>query len=343
MGKLKAAVLGATGMLGQRFIELLENHPFFEITVLTASERSAGKKYREAAKWCLDGEMPEYVKDMEVLDTDFKSLKKADFVFSALPGELAFGTEEKIAREGYVVISKASAHRMEEDVPLIIPEVNAEHLALIDEQRKKRKWKGAIITDPNCTTTVLALSLKPISDKFGLDEVAMVSMQALSGAGYPGVPSLDMIDNVVPFIKGEEEKVVSEMKKLFSRPHSRPDLKVTASCNRVPTLDGHLEAVFVKTSKRAELEDVREAFKNFSCGLRLPSSPERPIIFTEKEDRPQPRLDRNAGKGMSVTVGRLRKDDIFSFRYMVLGHNTVRGGAGGAILNAELLKSRGYL
>jgi len=246
-----------------------------------------------------------------------------------------------------VVVSNASSHRMDLDVPLLNPEVNAEHVHLIDEQRHKRKWDGAIVTNPNCTTAILTLSLKPLYDRFELSRVIVSSMQALSGAGYPGVPSLDIIDNVIPFIQKEEEKVQLETIKILGSAEKPARFKLSASCHRVCTLDGHVEAVFIETKKETdplEVKEIMDKFRGEPQRLKLPTAPERPIIIRDEEDRPQPRLDRTAGKGMAVVVGRIRKDPALSgIKYVVLGHNTIRGAAGCAILNAELLKARGYI
>lgn len=344
---MKAAVLGATGMVGQRFLQLLTENPWFELRVITASEKSVGKKYSEATRWMLSDDMPESISDLEVQPTGPKSVGDVDVVFSALPAEVAGKVEEDFAKAGYMVVSNASSHRMDLDVPLLNPEVNAEHVHLIDEQRHKRKWDGAIVTNPNCTTTILTLSLKPVYDKFGLSRVLVSSMQALSGAGYPGVPSLDIVDNVIPFIQKEEEKVQSETLKILGSIEDPAPIKVSASCHRVCTLDGHTEAVFVETKRETDPLEVKEAMDKFRGEpqrLGLPTAPERPIIVRNEEDRPQPHLDRMAGRGMAVVVGRIRRDPALGgIKYIVLGHNTIRGAAGCAVLNAELLKARGYI
>ncbi|MFQ6080402.1 MAG: aspartate-semialdehyde dehydrogenase [Candidatus Bathyarchaeia archaeon] len=344
---VKAAVLGATGTVGQRFLQLLTENPWFEIRVITASEKSVGKKYSEATRWMLGDDMPESISDLEVQPTDPNSVGDVDVVFSALPAEAAGRVEEDFAKAGYMVVSNASSHRMDLDVPLLNPEVNAEHVHLIDEQRHKRKWDGAIVTNPNCTTTILTLSLKPVLDRFGLSRVLVSSMQALSGAGYPGVPSLDVVNNVIPFIQREEEKVQLETLKILGSIEDPAPIKVSASCHRVCTLDGHTEAVFMETKKETDPLEVKEAMDKFRGEpqrLRLPTAPERPIILRNEEDRPQPRLDRMAGRGMAVVVGRIRRDPALGgIKYIVLGHNTIRGAAGCAVLNAELLKARGYI
>jgi aspartate-semialdehyde dehydrogenase len=340
MKKINAAILGAAGVLGQRFIERLENHPTFEIAAL--ADIMVGKRYEEATRWRLGTQMPSKVKDMKVVNNDSLSPKDVDIIFSALPGGIADKIETDLAKKGFFIVSKASDHRMEEDVPLLIPEVNADHLNIIETQRKKRGWKGAIVTDPNCSTTILVMSLKPIWDNFGIEKVAVITMQSISGAGYPGVPSLDIIDNVVPYIGGEEEKMIVETKKVLGDGKRPANLKLAATCNRVPTIDGHLEVVFVATKKKAELTAAKNAFKQFK-GLDYPSAPSAPIIVRDELDRPQTRLDRYAGNGMSVVLGRLREDEAMGLTYTVLGHNTIRGGAGGAVLVGELCHGKGYI
>ncbi len=335
--KLKVGILGATGMVGQKFVELLSEHPWFKITSLAASERRIGKKYGEEVRWIVSQDVPKDVRDLELLPMDPRKFD-ADIVFSALPSDVAREVEKKFAEAGFAVASNASAYRMEEDVPLVIPEINADHLSLIDVQKRNRGWEGFIVTNPNCTTIILTLTLRPLME-LGLREVNVATMQALSGAGYPGVASLDITDNVIPFIKGEEEKVESEPLKILGKLENGrvkfADITISASCHRVPVIDGHTEAVFARFDRDVSVEEVKEAFESFEP-LDLPSSPEKLIIVREEADRPQPRLDRNAGKGMSVVVGRIRKDRK-GVKYIVLGHNTVRGAAGASILNAELL------
>jgi len=347
--KRKVAILGATGAVGQRFIQLLQGHPWFKIEVLAASERSAGKKYNDACNWVMESNLPKEIAEMTVADATVQAVEKAgevDIVFSSLPGELAGPVEAEFAAL-YPVFSKASAHRMEKDVPLLIPEVNPEHLALVPIQKKQRGWKGFITTDPNCSTIQLAMTLKPLMS-FGLSQVMVTTMQALSGAGYPGVPSLDIIDNVVPFISKEEEKMECENLKILGAFNGKTvqdaDFVISASCNRVHVKDGHLESVFVKLDRNPSLEEVEEAFRKFRGEpqrLKLPSAPENPIVVRKEQNRPQPRFDRDEGKGMSVVVGRLRKDPIMTMKYMCLGHNTIRGGAGAGILSAELMVAKG--
>jgi aspartate-semialdehyde dehydrogenase len=346
MKQIKVAVLGATGMVGQRFLSLLDGHPYFKLTEIAASHRSAGKMYGEVVKWYLEAEMPEVVRGMEVKEIDPKIID-ADIVFSALPADVAKDVEPAFAKEGFIVASNASSYRDEKDTPLLIPEVNPDHLDLLTVQRRNHKWDGAIITNPNCTTMALAISLKPLFDKFGIERVFVVSMQALSGAGYSGVPSMSIIDNVIPFIRGEEEKVESESLKILGKYENgavvNADFKISASCNRVFTSDGHLESVFIDLSKLADTKEVKQTFKDFRGvpqELGLPTAPEHPVVLREESDRPQPRFDRMAGHGMAVSVGRVRKDPIFDIKYSVLGHNTIRGAAGASILNAELFASK---
>jgi len=348
--KFRVGILGATGTVGQRFIQLLEGHPQFEVTALAASDRSQGKSYREACAWRLPGEMPASVHSL-VVAAPVPPLD-CDLIFSSLPGEMARETEEAFARAGYAVISNSSAFRMDEDVPLLIPEINPEHLALIATQRKARGYEcGFIVTNPNCSTIMIALALAPLHARFGVESCVATTMQALSGAGYPGVASLDVVDNVLPYIGGEEEKIESETLKILGRMGDagtveRADMRVSAQCHRVNVSDGHLAALRVKLARRVEVEEIKDALASFTAlpqELRLHSAPARPIIVRDEEDRPQPRLDRDAGRGMSITIGRIRRDTVLDYRFVALSHNTVRGAAGAAILNAELLAVHGYL
>jgi aspartate-semialdehyde dehydrogenase len=344
---LKAAVLGATGNVGQIFVQLLEGHPWFEVTTVAASERSKGRTYGEASRWRQSTPVPEAVAPMEVVDISPKAVKDVDIVFSALPSDVAGKVEEDFAAAGYVIVSNASAHRMDPDVPMLNPEINCSHISLIEEQRRNRKWDGAIVTNPNCSTTVLTLPLKPIDDVFGIRSVVVSTMQAISGAGYPGVASLDIIDNVVPYIGGEEPKMESETQKILGTASKPADFKVSSSCHRVPTIDGHIMAVFVETKKYAEPAAVAEAMENWvgePQELMLPSAPEKPVVVTWEKDRPQTRLDRMEGKGMSTVVGRIRRDSVFDgVKFIALGHNTIRGAAGCGVLNAEYLKVRKFI
>jgi len=344
---LKAAVLGATGMVGQIFIQLLNRHPWFEVSAVAASERSTGLKYSEVAKWKLPTPIPEDVADLEVLEINPKEVKDVDLVFSALPADVAEKAEEDFAKAGCVVVSNASSHRMDPDVPLLNPEANYDHISLIEQQRKKRKWSGAIVTNANCSTAVLSLPLKPIDTEFGIKRVIVSTMQALSGAGYPGVASLDIVDNVIPFIQNEEEKMQRETQKILGAPSKPASFEVSASCHRVAALDGHLEAVFVELKHEAEPESVVDAFERFvgePQKLELPTAPPKPIVVRREEDRPQTRLDRMEGRGMSVVVGRVRNDPVMKgVKFIALGHNTIRGAAGCGILNAECLKAKKYI
>ncbi|HLL15267.1 MAG TPA: aspartate-semialdehyde dehydrogenase [Pyrinomonadaceae bacterium] len=347
--KFRAGILGATGMVGQRFVELLEGHPQFEVTALAASDRSQGKSYREACAWRLPCEMPARVGSL-VVSAPQPPLD-CDLIFSSLPGEMARATEDAFARAGYPVISNSSAFRMDEDVPLIIPEINHEHLALIETQRRTRGYeRGYIVTNPNCSTIMIALALAPLHARFGVRSCVATTMQALSGAGYPGVASLDVVDNLLPYIGGEEEKIESETLKIMGRMTGArvtpADMRVSAQCHRVNVSDGHFGALRVELARAAGLEEFTDALASFNAlpqELKLRSAPARPVIVRDEPDRPQPRLDRDAGRGMSVTVGRIRPDAVLDYRFVALSHNTVRGAAGAAILNAELLVATGRL
>ena len=344
---VNVGVLGATGMVGQRFIELLGDHPDFEITALTASKRSAGKRYEDAVNWYQESKIPEVARDITVVDTDPAEVKDVDIVFSALPADIALNVEPKFAEAGMKVASNAAAMRMEPDVPLVIPEVNPEHLELIEVQRKNRGWDdGFIVTNPNCSTIALTLTLKPLYDEFDIERVYVSTMQAVSGAGYNGVPSMAIVDNLVPFIGGEEEKMESETLELLGdlddgKLNPAP-FGISTSCHRVAVVDGHTEAVFIEMADDFSIEEVEESFREFRGlpqKLDLFSAPATPVIVREEDNRPQPRMDRNAQRGMAVSVGRIRKDEVFSnsLKYVLVGHNTIRGAAGASILNAELI------
>jgi aspartate-semialdehyde dehydrogenase len=342
MVAIKAGILGATGAVGQRFVEALANHPWFEITALAASERSAGKTYKEAAGWRLDTAMPASVENIKVVPVNPKAVD-ADVVFSALPADLALTVEPEFAKAGFAVASNASSFRMEKDIPLVIPEVNPEHLGLLEVQQSTRGWDGYIITNPNCSTIIMTLTLKPLM-QFGLETIQVATMQAISGAGFSGVAAMTIYDNVIPYIGSEEKKMETETLKLlgeFNGSEIVPaDIRVSASCHRVPVIDGHTEAIWAGMRDKPTPEEVREAFLNFDPKLgELPSEPEKALIVRDEIDRPQPRLDRNMGKGMSVSVGRIRE----GIRYIAIGHNTIRGAAGASVLNAELLHSIGKL
>ncbi len=343
---LKAGILGATGAVGQKFVELLDGHPQFETAVLAASERSAGRPYREAANWIGAREMPEAVAERTVVLAEPEALAGCDFVFSGLDAPAAEALEHRFAEAGLPVISNARTHRMDPDVPLLIPEVNPDHTALV-EQQTAPAW---IVTNPNCSAVGLVMALRPLVDAFGVEAVHVVTMQALSGAGYPGVSSLDILGNVVPFLPGEEEKLALEPCKLLGTLENgavRPaDLTVSAQCTRVPVLDGHLECVSVKLGAPASPEAVAEALASFRsplAGMELPTAPARPIRVFEDERFPQPRRHVEAEGGMQVSVGRVRACAVLDVKFVVLSHNTVRGAAGGAILNAELLQAQGRL
>jgi len=343
---VNVGVLGATGMVGQRFIQLLDKHPDFEITALTASSRSAGKKYEDATTWYLEDAVPYSVKDIIVSETDpFSISNDVDILFSSLPSESAAIVEPKFA-EKFVVASNASAMRMEKDIPLVVPEVNPEFLDIIELQQKNRGWDGFIVTNPNCCAIPLSLTLKPIYDNYNINRVYVSTMQAVSGAGYDGVPSLDIVDNLVPYIAEEEEKFEEESLQLlgtFDGLDVTPaNFGLTTSCHRVAVVDGHTEAVFVELDQNISINDIKRDMANFKSipqELDLHSATKNPIIVKEENNRPQPRMDRNNDNGMAVTVGRLRKDYRFenSFKYVLLAHNTVRGAAGTSILNAELI------
>ncbi len=349
--KIRVGVLGATGAVGQRFVQMLQGHPWFELSVLCASQRNAGKRYGEACNWLLRGDMPAHLQDI-VLEEMAPGID-CQIVFSAMPSGPARTIEAEMAAAGYVVCSNASAYRYEPDVPLLIPEVNPEHIGLIDRQRRERGWPGFITTNPNCSTTHLVSALHPLHEAFGVRKAFVVTMQAVSGAGYTGVTSMDIIDNVVPYIGSEEEKMEHrEPQKLLGRFDGQAvqtaDFVVSAHCNRVPVRNGHLAAVSVAFDDRPSLEDVRQAWAEYDPlpqRMGLPSAPEEAIVYREEPDRPQPRMDRLAGSvpGMATVVGRLREDPLLHVKFLTLGHNTIRGAAGGSLLNAELLVSQGYL
>jgi aspartate-semialdehyde dehydrogenase len=340
-------ILGATGMVGQRYIQLLENHPWFEIAWLAASDRSSGKTYGEAAKWRLDTPLPERIAKMMVSPAEPEGAPKV--IFSSIDAAIAREMEPKFAAAGCAVLSNSSAFRMAPNVPLVIPEVNAEHLHLIEEQPSRQSSGGYMVTNPNCSTIGLVMALKPIEERFGIEQIFVSTMQAVSGAGYPGVASMDILDNVVPFIGGEEEKMEAETLKLLGKldGHAVTPLAagMTAHCNRVPVVDGHTECVSLKLRTKATLEEILAAWAEFQplAGRDLPTAPAVPVQWTSQPDRPQPRLDRNRGNGMAVTVGRLRPCNLLDWKFVLLSHNTVRGAAGATILNAELLVSLGKL
>jgi len=343
--KIPVAILGATGSVGQKFVQLLANHPWFEIAELSASDKSAGKNYKDAVDWFLPSPLPESVG--KILVQKCEPILKSKIVFSGLDSNVAGEVETEFAMAGYKVISNSKNHRMDDDVPLLIPEVNPDHLELIKTQKY---GDGCIVTNPNCSVIGLTLALKPLLDNFGLEAVNVVTMQAISGAGHPRVVKLDIEDNVIPFIKGEESKVEIEPKKILgSLSHDKiifNDFKVSAQCNRVNVRDGHTECVQVNLKKKASIDEIIqswESFKSTPQKMNLPLAPLKPIHYSEDEAFPQPKHQRNADKGMAVSIGRLRKDSIFDYSFVILSHNTVRGAAGGAILCAELMKEKGII
>jgi aspartate-semialdehyde dehydrogenase len=348
MKKLEVGILGATGMVGQRFASLLEHHPWFEIKWLAASERSAGKPYAEACNWRVREPMPKGVRELAVHEC--KPGGAPQLLFSSLDSKVAGEVEKEFAQAGHVVVSNSSNYRMEPDVPLLIPDVNPDHLALLRQQRKQRGWKGGIVTNPNCTAVGLVMSLAPLERAFGLEKVLMTSMQAVSGAGYPGVPTLDILANVIPFIGGEEEKVERETRKLLGQlvdgQVKMGGFAVSAHCNRVLVEDGHTETISVALKTKATIRDLVEAWRTYRSlpqERELPSAPKHPIIVREGRDRPQPKFDLNVEHGMATVVGRVRECPVLHYKYVALSHNTIRGAAGAALLNAELMKSEGYL
>jgi aspartate-semialdehyde dehydrogenase len=353
-------ILGATGMVGQRFIQLLENHPWFEVAWLAASDRSSGKTYGEAAKWRLDTALPERIARMTVWPAEPESAppgRKSEnvprIIFSSIDSPIARELEPRFAASGCAVVSNSSAFRMAANVPLVIPEINADHLQLIEEQSWRKESGGYIVTNSNCTVMGPVLALKPVEDRFGIEQIFATSMQAVSGAGYPGVASMDILDNVIPYIGSEEEKMEEELLKLLGKLELNPaghvvkplGARMSASCNRVPVVDGHTVSVSIKLGRPARREEILAAWAEFRplAGQGLPTAPDQPVQWAPQDDRPQPRLDRNRGNGMAVTVGRLRPCNVLDWKFTVLSHNTIRGAAGAAILNAELLASLGKL
>ncbi|MBA3074915.1 MAG: aspartate-semialdehyde dehydrogenase [Anaerolineae bacterium] len=347
--RIPVAVLAATGSVGQRFIQLLDGHPMFEVVALTASDRSVGLPFSQACHWIISNDMPEWARNMIVKPTDPGSAA-VPLVFSALPADAAKDVEPAFARAGSMVCSNASTYRMEPDVSILFPEVNPEQAHIIPIQRRLRGWSGGIVTNSNCTSTGLTVALKPLYDAFGIKKVFAVSMQALSGAGYPGVPSLDIIDNIVPYIKGEEEKVEIEPRKMLGRVEGdaivNADFAVSAHTNRVSVVDGHTVVFSVELGQKASLEQVMDALRSYQApeiSRDLPSAPKPVIVLRDEPDRPQPRLDRMTGKGMSTVIGRVRPDSIYDYKMVTLSHNTIRGAAGGSVYNAELLVKLGYV
>jgi aspartate-semialdehyde dehydrogenase len=347
--KIPVGILGATGTVGQRFIQLLDGHPWFEVTWLAASDRSAGKPYAEAAKWNLATPIPAKIVAMKISAAAPES-STPRLVFAALDATAAQQIEPAFAEAGHAVVSNSSSFRMTDDVPLVIPEVNGDHVSLIKSQSWYRKNGGFMVTNPNCSAIGLVLALAPLHHRFGIDKIFVATMQAISGAGYPGVPSMDILGNVIPYIAKEEDKMEAESRKLLGTLNGSriipADLALSAHCNRVAVEDGHTESVSLKLRRPAQPEEIIAAWNEFRClpqKLKLPTAPEQPVIYETAPDRPQPRLDRDRGRGMSAVVGRLRPCNIFDWKFTVLSHNTIRGAAGAAVLNGELLKAQGYL
>jgi aspartate-semialdehyde dehydrogenase len=347
--KIPVGVLAATGSVGQRFVQLLDNHPLFQVVALTGSDRGLGKPYAEVCRWLLPGDMPAWARDLPVLPTTPEAVQ-VPLVFSGLPTDIAKEAEPLFAQAGVGVCSNASAYRMEADVPILLPEVNPDHSALIPVQQRNHGWSGWIVTNSNCTSTGMTVALKALQDAFGLNKVFAVSMQALSGAGYPGVPSMDIIDNVIPYIGGEEEKVESEPRKMLGSFQGEEiefaDFAISAHTNRVSVSDGHTVCLTIEFNRRAKLADISAALSQYQApaiSRDLPSAPRPSILVRSEDNRPQPRLDRLAGAGMTTVVGRVRYDSIYDARLVVLSHNTIRGAAGGSLYNAELLAAQGYI
>ncbi|MFZ0731559.1 MAG: aspartate-semialdehyde dehydrogenase [Candidatus Sulfotelmatobacter sp.] len=348
MKKTPIGILGATGVVGQRFIQMLEHHPWFEVGWLAASDRSEGKVYAEAARWRLKTPIPPAVANMQVSPATPEGAPK--IIFAALDSSIAAELEPRFAEAGCAVVSNSSALRMQEDVPLVIPEVNSSHIKLIDIQGWRKKSGGYVVTNPNCSAIGLVLALAPLHQKFGLESVMAVTMQAVSGAGYPGVASLDILGNVIPFINNEEEKMEEETRKLLGQLNGSKVIPgpfaMSAQCNRVAVEDGHTESISIRLKKKAKAEEIIDAWNSYRAepqDLKLPSAPERPIVYLVAADRPQPRFDVDMGAGMTTAVGRLRPCGVLDWKFTVLSHNTIRGAAGAAVLNAELLKAKGYL
>jgi aspartate-semialdehyde dehydrogenase len=349
--QIPVAVLGATGSVGQRFISLLDQHPWFKVVAVAASDRSVGQKYSRAARWVLDTPMPEYAREMIVVPATTEAVQ-AKIVFSALHTEIANTLEPEFAKAGAAVCSNASSYRRGEDVPLLLPEINADHVQLVKHQRRNKGWSGCIVTNPNCTSTGLTIALKALDEAFGVKKVFAVSLQALSGAGYPGVPSLDIMDNVIPNVAngGEEEKVEWEPRKMLGKLNQNKidlaEITFSAHTNRVAVIDGHTVCASVQLDRPVEPEIAIQALRDFTAhpsAKELPSAPRPVIEVREEADRPQPRLDRLTGNGMTTVIGRVRRDPILDLKFVVLSHNTIRGAAGASIYNAELLVNENFL
>jgi aspartate-semialdehyde dehydrogenase len=345
--RIEVGILGATGMVGQHFVRFLEGHPWFDLRWVGASDRSAGKKYRDAAAWHLDGAAPAATSDLTVEDS--KPGNAPRLLFSAMDASVATEIEQAFAQAGHVVVSNSKNHRMDRDVPLLVPEINPDHLKLVPGQQRARGWKGQIVTNPNCSTVVLTMGLAPLK-QFGITKVIATTLQAISGAGYPGVASMDIVANVIPYIGGEEEKMQQETQKIlgeFRGDHIEPlAAQVSAHCNRVQVVDGHTVTVSVELSATpsiAELHSAYDSFRGVPQERNLPSAPPRPVIYLHEGNRPQPRRDAERERGMAAFVGRLRPCPVLDYKFVALGHNTIRGAAGAAVLNAELMHSEGML
>lgn len=353
MSKIKVGVLGATGMVGQRIVRLLHNHPWFEVGAISSSERSAGKRYADAlrpspASW---GPLDPTVENMVLIESEVAAFSDCRVIFSALHAEAALEIEPRLAEAGFAVVSNASTFRMGADIPLIVPEVNPEHTDMIPRQQANRNWKGYIVTNPNCSTIGLTLALAPIHWAFGIEKAMVVTLQAISGAGYNGVAGLDIIDNVVPYIGSEEDKVETEPLKLLSKYNGSTldpptGLKISAQCTRVPVIDGHTEMVSMELARKPAQQEIIDAWTEWRAlpqELDLPSAPSRPVVVRTEPNRPQPRFDRDTENGMATVIGRLRPCPLFDYKFALLSHNTLRGAAGGVLLIAELLKAKGQL
>lgn len=345
--KIPVGILGATGTVGQRFVDLLSNHPWFEITSLAASEKSVGKRYRDCVNWLMSSPLPDDIGDREIQAC--QPGLPGELFFSGLDSTVAGEVETAFAKAGCVVISNSHNHRMDPDVPLLIPEINSHHLKLLEIQKKKT-GKGFIVTNPNCSVIGLCLALHPLVKLFGIEAIQVVTLQSISGAGYPGVPSLDILDNVIPYIANEEQKLETETKKIWGTFNNGSidayHCKISAQCNRVPVTEGHLECVSVKLVNKASINQIKDAWRDFQGEpqqLQLPSAPMHPVVYFEEERYPQPKLQRNLEKGMAVSVGRLRPCPLLDYKFVLLSHNTIRGAAGCAILNAELLVQKNFI
>jgi aspartate-semialdehyde dehydrogenase len=358
MDKKRVAIIGVTGSVGQEFVLSLENHPWFQVTQIAASERSAGKKYIDAIRdpsgiiaWDVGGEIPEYIKEMEVKTVDGLDVSQLDLVFSAVESEAAKDIESKMAAD-VPVVSTSSAYRYEEDVPILIPGINDEQIELLEIQKKNRNWKGWIAPLPNCTTTGLAITLKPLLEKYGVKKVMMTSMQAISGGGKSGVSAMGITDNIIPYIPKEEGKVKLETRKILGKLENGKikdaDIRISCTCTRVPVIDGHTESVFVETTKEIDPQKAKEMYNQYNKDISvagLPSAPEKYYAFHEDPTRPQPRMERSVGDGMTTTIGRVEKEELFDngLKYILFSHNKKMGSAKGAVLLAEMLHKKGKI